>query len=203
MPLCSVITNRVEVDTICVELEQRHYAESTCESVMAPIETDALRLTVLNIPLEVNRRDPLMILTKWVRNMYTGPGGGAYTGPGGGMYTGPGGGAYTVPGGGMYSGPGGGSYRGPGGGLYIGPGGAAYLGPGGGLYTGPSGGLYSGPGGGLYTGPGGGMYTGPDSTPYMSVMPPWPLLVDELRDMGLHQQADLIAQVLQSIGWRL
>lgn len=26
---------------------------------------------------------------KWVRNMYTGPGGGAYTGPGGGMYTGP------------------------------------------------------------------------------------------------------------------
>lgn len=25
----------------------------------------------------------------WVRNMYTGPGGGAYTGPGGGMYTGP------------------------------------------------------------------------------------------------------------------
>ena len=33
----------------------------------------------------------------WVRNMYTGPGGGAYTGPGGGMYTGPGGGMYTGP----------------------------------------------------------------------------------------------------------
>ncbi|PGB55598.1 hypothetical protein COM00_28545 [Bacillus toyonensis] len=41
----------------------------------------------------------------WVRNMYTGPGGGAYTGPDGGMYTGPGGGAYTGPGGGMYTGP--------------------------------------------------------------------------------------------------
>ena len=25
----------------------------------------------------------------WVRNMYTGPGGGAYAGPSGGMYTGP------------------------------------------------------------------------------------------------------------------
>lgn len=32
-----------------------------------------------------------------VRNMYTGPGGGAYTGPGGGLYTGPGGGMYTGP----------------------------------------------------------------------------------------------------------
>jgi hypothetical protein len=42
-----------------------------------------------------------MSLKLWVRNMYTGPGGGAYTGPGGGMYTGPGGGAYTGPGGGV------------------------------------------------------------------------------------------------------
>ncbi len=25
----------------------------------------------------------------WVRNRYTGPGGGLYTGPGGGLYTGP------------------------------------------------------------------------------------------------------------------
>ena len=33
----------------------------------------------------------------WVRNMYTGPGGGVYTGPGGGLYTGPGGGMYTGP----------------------------------------------------------------------------------------------------------
>ena len=49
----------------------------------------------------------------WVRNMYTGPGGGAYTGPGGGLYTGPGGGAYTGPGGGLYTGPSGGMYTGP------------------------------------------------------------------------------------------
>lgn len=48
-----------------------------------------------------------------VRNMYTGPGGGAYTGPGGGLYTGPGGGLYTGPGGGLYTGPGGGMYTGP------------------------------------------------------------------------------------------
>ena len=33
----------------------------------------------------------------WVRNLYTGPGGGLYTGPGGGLYTGPGGGLYTGP----------------------------------------------------------------------------------------------------------
>jgi hypothetical protein len=57
----------------------------------------------------------------WVRDRYTGPGGGMYTGPGGGMYTGPGGGAYTGPGGGAYTGPGGGAYTGPGGGLYTGP----------------------------------------------------------------------------------
>ena len=49
----------------------------------------------------------------WVRNMYTGPGGGMYTGPGGGAYTGPGGGLYTGPGGGLYTGPGGGLYTGP------------------------------------------------------------------------------------------
>lgn len=49
----------------------------------------------------------------WVRNMYTGPGGGMYTGPGGGMYTGPGGGMYTGPGGGLYTGVGGGLYTGP------------------------------------------------------------------------------------------
>jgi hypothetical protein len=67
--------------------------------------------------------------TMWVRNMYTGPNGGANTGPGGGMYTGPGGGAYTGPGGGMYSGPGGGLYTGPGSGLYIGLGGGMYTGP--------------------------------------------------------------------------
>ena len=41
----------------------------------------------------------------WVRNRYTGPGGGLYTGPGGGAYTGPGGGLYTGPGGGLYTGP--------------------------------------------------------------------------------------------------
>lgn len=33
----------------------------------------------------------------WIRNRYTGPGGGLYTGPGGGLYTGPGGGLYTGP----------------------------------------------------------------------------------------------------------
>ena len=70
-----------------------------------------------------------MSATIWVRNMYTGPGGGAYTGPGGGLYTGPGGGAYTGPGGGAYTGPGGGLYSGPGGGLYTGPGGGMYTGP--------------------------------------------------------------------------
>ena len=57
----------------------------------------------------------------WVRNRYTGPGGGLYTGPGGGLYTGPGGGLYTGPGGGLYDGPGGGLYTGPSGGMYSGP----------------------------------------------------------------------------------
>ena len=57
----------------------------------------------------------------WLRDRYTGPGGGFYTGPGGGLYTGPGGGLYTGPGGGMYTGPGGGLYTGPGGGMYSGP----------------------------------------------------------------------------------
>jgi hypothetical protein len=49
----------------------------------------------------------------WVRNMYTGVGGGMYTGVGGGMYTGVGGGLYTGVGGGLYSGPGGGMYTEP------------------------------------------------------------------------------------------
>lgn len=47
----------------------------------------------------------------WLRDQYTGPGGGLYTGPGGGMYTGPGGGAYTGSGGGMYTGPSENPYR--------------------------------------------------------------------------------------------
>jgi hypothetical protein len=46
------------------------------------------------------------------------------------------------------------------------------------------------------------MYTGPDSTPYMSVIPPWPLLVVKLREAGLNNEADLIAAALESIGWR-
>ena len=83
--------------------------------------------------------------TMWVRNMYSGPGGGAYTGPDGGMYTGPGGGAYTGPDGGMYTGPGGGAYTGPGGGLYTGPGCGAYRGPRGGCYKGPGGGFIQAP----------------------------------------------------------
>jgi hypothetical protein len=85
--------------------------------------------------------------------------------------------------------------------MYSGPGGGAYNGPGGGLYTGPGGGLYCGPGGGLYTGPCGGMYTGPDSRPYMGVLPPWPLLVPILRQMGMHDEAAMIADALKSIGW--
>ncbi len=43
----------------------------------------------------------------WIRDQYSGPGGGRYTGPHGGLYTAPGGGAYTGPGGGLYTGPGG------------------------------------------------------------------------------------------------
>jgi hypothetical protein len=77
-----------------------------------------------------------------------------------------------------------------------------YTGPGGGAYTGPGGGLYTGPGGGLYSGPGGGMYTGPDSNPYMAVTPPWPLLVGELRRMGMNGEANLIAEALARTGWR-
>ena len=45
-----------------------------------------------------------MKVNTWIRDQYTGPGGGLYTGPGGGLYTGPGGGLYTGPGGGMYTG---------------------------------------------------------------------------------------------------
>ena len=84
--------------------------------------------------------------------------------------------------------------------MFSGPGGGAYTGPGGGLYTGPGGGLFSGPGGGLYTGPSGGMYTGPDSDPYMSALPPWPLLVGELRKIDLHREANLIVAALKTIG---
>jgi hypothetical protein len=131
----------------------------------------------------------------WVRNMYTGVGGGAYTGVGGGMYTGVGGGAYTGVGGGMYTGVGGGAYTGVGGGLYTGVGGGAYSGVGGGLYTGV--------GGGLYTGPGGGMYTGPDSNPYKAIHPPWPLFVVELRKMGKLAEAEVIARALRNIGWNI
>lgn len=46
------------------------------------------------------------------------------------------------------------------------------------------------------------MYTGPDSRPYMSNIPPWPLLVAELRKMGMHPQANIIAEALGAIGWR-
>lgn len=42
---------------------------------------------------------------RWLRNQYSGPGGGLHTGPRGGVYTGPRGGLYTGPGGGMYTGP--------------------------------------------------------------------------------------------------
>ena len=51
-------------------------------------------------------------------------------------------------------------------------------------------------------GPGGGMYTGPDSNPYMAIHPPWPLLVTNLRAMGMDAIADAIAESLQCIGWR-
>ena len=44
------------------------------------------------------------------------------------------------------------------------------------------------------------MYTGPDPNPYMGVMPPWPLLVGELRQMGMTQEANLIAEALKSVG---
>ncbi len=86
--------------------------------------------------------------------------------------------------------------------MYSGPGGGAYTGPGGGLYSGPGGGLYSGPGGGLYTGPGGGMYTGPDAKPYIAITPPWPYLPQLLREMGMDDEASIIAEALASIGWR-
>ena len=52
--------------------------------------------------------------------------------------------------------------------------------------------LYNGPGGGLYDGPGGGMYTGPSSNPCQRYMPPWPVLMDVLRQLGMHEYIDLI-----------
>ncbi|HET9047492.1 MAG TPA: hypothetical protein VFN29_00800, partial [Chiayiivirga sp.] len=53
----------------------------------------------------------------------------------------------------------------------------------------------------IYTGPGGGMYTGPDANPFKAIFPPWPLFAEELRKMGMHQQADLIQDALNSIGY--
>jgi hypothetical protein len=53
----------------------------------------------------------------------------------------------------------------------------------------------------LYTGPGGGMYTGPDSHPYMASHPAWPLFVIELRKMGMHREANIIADALKRIGY--
>jgi len=129
----------------------------------------------------------------WLRDSYTGPGGGLYTGPGGGMYTGPGGGAYSGPGGGMYSGPGGGMFTGPGGGLFTGPGGGLFTGPGGGLFTGPGGGLFTGPGGGLFTGPGGGLFTGPCENPYRSNWPPRRELLKHLKQSGMTAPLEVLA----------
>jgi hypothetical protein len=46
------------------------------------------------------------------------------------------------------------------------------------------------------------MYTGPDSNPYMAIIPPWPLLVGLLREMGMNAEANAIAAALKGIGWR-
>lgn len=46
------------------------------------------------------------------------------------------------------------------------------------------------------------MYTGPDSMPYTSVLPPWPHLVSILQQMGMSNEAAMIAAAMKSIGWR-
>ncbi|MCW3060047.1 MAG: hypothetical protein JWQ02_1868 [Capsulimonas sp.] len=145
-------------------------------------------------PLSSHPKDANAEKTGWLRDSYTGLGGGLYTGPGGGMYSGPGGGAYSGPGGGLYEGPGGGMYTGPSGGLYSGPGGGMYTGPGGGLYTGPGGGLYTGPGGGLYTGPGGGLYTGPCDEPYRSNWPPREAVLKYLKENNQNETYALLKE---------
>ncbi|MBW2596000.1 MAG: hypothetical protein JRC93_08500 [Deltaproteobacteria bacterium] len=55
----------------------------------------------------------------------------------------------------------------------------------------------TGPGGGLFTGPGGGMFTGPDSDPYMSNIPPWPVFVKYLFELGHTLEAEMISKYLK------
>lgn len=43
-----------------------------------------------------------------------------------------------------------------------------------------------------YTGPGGGLFTGPCNEPYHSVIPPWPIFLEELERRGLGRYADII-----------
>jgi hypothetical protein len=46
------------------------------------------------------------------------------------------------------------------------------------------------------------MYTGPDSNPFMAIFPPWPHFAKALQQMGKQQEADLIFEALESIGYR-